>query len=447
MGAATVSIPSTGTQVATAASVATPTTLTPGLPATRANGDVLLCFTCCRSSTPTVSVSGWTQILNIAATNGRIALFALRVDGSEVAPSVVWASLTTGTSGTGAMAQIAAVRGLNASLALSSLADVVGASNDQAASTTAAAGGAAITPTWNGALVLSLTVRLDDAGTWSTLAAAENVTWANVAAAFGSTSGADEAQDWQWGQQSAATLIAAKTKTLSGASSFASSGAMVSLKPLIVVPLGSASSAATPTLAVTAATQVPLGSAASAATAALSLSAATAIPLGAAAATATPDAGASRGDRRPSQFGYGRCDTDTRGDGADSSTARLGSHDGDADRSTHGGDRYPARERGGNGDPDSSAQRRDGDRARFGSGSGIGKRVARTDSADRGCHSAGECAVGHEPRDQRSHARRSCSGERASKHVARRECHDCSFRLAQQVRAQLRRSRSVRERG
>ena len=107
------SIVSTGTTDETATNVPTSDTLTPGLPGTRSNGDILLCFTTCRSATASVSVStsGWTEILNAAGTVGKIALFACKVDGSESAAECAWTGLTSGTSGSPAAARIACVRG------------------------------------------------------------------------------------------------------------------------------------------------------------------------------------------------------------------------------------------------------------------------------------------------------------------------------------------------
>src|SRR4051794_2447533 len=116
-----------GAVVASAATVVTPTTLTPATGSGYAIGDTLLCFTACRSATPTVATpAGWTSILNVTGTNGRLVLFGkVAASTSEAAPSVVWSSLTTGASGTPVQAVVAAFRNL-ASL----VADVAGAAND-----------------------------------------------------------------------------------------------------------------------------------------------------------------------------------------------------------------------------------------------------------------------------------------------------------------------------
>lgn len=240
-----VSIPSVGTTAETATNVSTPTTLSPGLPATRAVGDILLCLTVCRSSTPTVSVStaGWAELANVAATNARIALYACKVTGSEAAAQPVWAGLTTGTSGTGASAQIACVRGLDITLALTALVHKLSAAQNQTASSTAQAMGATITPTLPNSAVFSLALRQDNDVTdanWPVIGTAENITWAKVAAVLNSASGADHAQSFQWGQQGAAAAIAAKTVTVSGGSSDASSAILVSLLTAIFKAIAAA---------------------------------------------------------------------------------------------------------------------------------------------------------------------------------------------------------------
>jgi hypothetical protein len=244
-----VSIPSVGSTSETASNVATPTTLTPGLPGTRAVGDILLCATVCRSGTPTVScsTSGWVELANVSGTNGRLALYACLVTGSELAAQPVWASLTTGTSGTGASAQIAAVRGLDFSQApLTGLLHQLSAAQNQAASTTIQAMGATITPTKANSAIFSIAVRQDNDvtdGNWPVIATANNITWAKVAAVLNSGSGADHAQSFQWGQQGAATAIAAKTVTVTAGSSDASSAILVSLLTATAKTLGAATSA------------------------------------------------------------------------------------------------------------------------------------------------------------------------------------------------------------
>lgn len=223
------SLISSGTLDASATNVANPTNLAPGLPGTRVNGDVLLLLTSCRSATPTVATpAGWTPLANIAGTNGRIALFARAVDGTEAVPTVAWSGMTTGNSGTPALAQISCFRGLSPTLA--SLADVVGAASNQAAATSPGAAGAGITTLLNNDLVLVLSTRQDDAGTWATLGASDSVTWAKVVATGVTTSGSDMAQEWQYGVKTTAGAIAAKSITITGGASAASSGVIVALK-------------------------------------------------------------------------------------------------------------------------------------------------------------------------------------------------------------------------
>jgi hypothetical protein len=216
-----------GAAVASAGNVVTPTTLTPPTGTGYAVGDTLLCFTACSSATPTVATpAGWTSILNVTGTNGRIALFAkVAASTSEAAPSVVWSGLTIGTSGTPCQAMVAAFTNLEDSV-LASMADVVGASANGAASTATSAGGAAITTTLDKSLVLSLTTRLDDAFTTFTAPAG----FTNVTAAQGTTSGADFAMGWAYQVKTPAGAVTAPNFGLTGASSFASTGVMVALK-------------------------------------------------------------------------------------------------------------------------------------------------------------------------------------------------------------------------
>lgn len=233
----TVVITNSTALVASAGNVANPTTLLPTYPnPLPATGEVVLILTQCRSATPTVATpSGWTSLLNITGTNGRIALFAKIIDGSETpggTVNVVWSGLTTGTSGTPCIARMASVSGLDTAGGLGSIVDVAGTISNQAASTTVAAGGSAITTTRDESMVIVISTRLDDVGTWATLGVSDTVTWAKVTATSITTSGADMAMEWQWGQRVAAGSIAAKSFTLSGASSFASSGVMIALKAI-----------------------------------------------------------------------------------------------------------------------------------------------------------------------------------------------------------------------
>lgn len=214
------------------AGVVNPTTLTPANPTGYAVGDTLLCFTACRSATPTVATpAGWTSILNITGTNGRLALFAKRAAStSEAAPSVVWSGMTTGTAGTPAEAQVAAFKNLDVP---ATVADVTGAVANGAASTATSAGGAAITTLAANDLVVSLTTRLDDAFTTFTAPAG----FTNVAAASGTVSGSDMAIGWAYQVKAAAGAVTAPNFGLTGATSFASSGVMIALKALVSPPL------------------------------------------------------------------------------------------------------------------------------------------------------------------------------------------------------------------
>lgn len=209
--------------VTSANNVATPTTLTPTLPA-HATGDTLLCYTACRSATPTVATpSGWTQLLNVTGTNGRLVLFGkIAASGSETAPSVVWSGLTTGTSGTPVQAQCAVFTGMLGTM--TGLVDVTGTVEDGAASTTVSASGAAVTTATDFDLVLSLTTRLDDAGTFTQPSGFTMIGQA------GSTSGADFATAWAFLVKTPAGSVAPADFSLASAVSFASSGVLVALK-------------------------------------------------------------------------------------------------------------------------------------------------------------------------------------------------------------------------
>jgi hypothetical protein len=211
-----------GALAATGNNVSTPNTLTPSTGSGYAVGDLLLCFTACRSATPTVATpAGWTPLINITGTNGRLAVFGkIATSTSEAAPSVTWSTLTTGTSGTPAAAIVAAFT--QAALTV----DVAGTIANGAASTATSAGGSTITTLTNNDLVLALTTRLDDAFTTFTAPAG----FTNVTAAQGTTSGADFAIGWAYQVKATAGSVTAPNFGLTGASSFASSGVMLSLK-------------------------------------------------------------------------------------------------------------------------------------------------------------------------------------------------------------------------
>lgn len=223
--AAPIPIGTPGVAVFSAGNVATPTNLTPSTGSGYAIGDVLLCFTACRSATPTVATpSGWTLLLNVTGTNGRIALFGkIATSTIEAAPTVAWSGLTTGTSGTPCGARIQAFRGLSLDV------DVTSTIQNGAASTTASASGNAMTIVSADDLALCLSTRLDDVGTWS---APTSLAMIN---ANGSTSGADFTFAWAYGSGPAVGSFAPVDFGLSGAVSFASSGIAIALKAKVVV--------------------------------------------------------------------------------------------------------------------------------------------------------------------------------------------------------------------
>ena len=215
-----------GAVVTSLDAVANPTTLQPPMSTGHAVGDTLLLFTCCRSPTPTVATpTGWTQLLNVAGANGRLALFALKVTtGSEAVPSVVWSGLTAGTAGTPVQARIAAFRNLNND-DLTAMIDVVGAVADGSASTSSSNAGGAVTTVAERDLVIALTTRQEPTG--SILAASG---FTSISASMGTTSGADFAMAWSYQVKDDASAGAASNFTLSGAQSATSSGVKIALK-------------------------------------------------------------------------------------------------------------------------------------------------------------------------------------------------------------------------
>lgn len=102
-----------GTAVYTANNVASPTTLSPTKNASTANGDLMVLVTASRSITATVATpSGWDLATGFpkasgTTSGGKIYIFTRIADGTaNDAPSVVWSSLTTGTSGDSCSARI-----------------------------------------------------------------------------------------------------------------------------------------------------------------------------------------------------------------------------------------------------------------------------------------------------------------------------------------------------
>lgn len=215
----------TGAAVASANNVQNPTTLNPVLPAHQF-GDLLLCATFCRATAPTVATpSGWTQLINIAGTICKIALFGkVAASASESNPSVVWSGLTTGTGGTPVQAQCAVFS--NMLNLIASIVDILGAVENAAGSTTTVASGAPITTLTDEALVLSLAARPDDVGTW---AAPSGFTLVGSAL---TTSGADMAFGWAYQIKTVKGSVAPADFGLSGgAVSQSSLGILIALKP------------------------------------------------------------------------------------------------------------------------------------------------------------------------------------------------------------------------
>lgn len=220
---------SAGAQVNSAATVVTPTSLVPALPATRTTGEWLLCFTACPSPTPTVATpSGWQLLWNVTGANGRLACFGHKVDGSEAAPTVTWSGLTTGAAGTPCTARIMDMGSGWLESAGLLVVDTLGAVTDQAASATINAGGTGFT-TSGGTYVFGHGVRSDDAVTTIIDTGGEPVPWV-VFVADSSTSGADMMQIISANDgPPAGSVINDHTWTLTGGASFVSSGLMIAM--------------------------------------------------------------------------------------------------------------------------------------------------------------------------------------------------------------------------
>ena len=211
--------------VASATSVVTPTNLAPTLPTHQAD-DLLLCYTACRLAAPTVATpAGWTQLLNVAGTNQRVALFGkVAASSSETTPTVTWSGLTTGTSGSTVAAQCAAFTGMQNNI--TGITDVLGAVENGAASATAVASGTAITTLIADDLVLSLTTRPDDVGVWTAGIPAGFTEIGRIA----TTSGADMVIEWTYLVKTTPGSVAPADYTITSGSSFTSTGILIALK-------------------------------------------------------------------------------------------------------------------------------------------------------------------------------------------------------------------------
>lgn len=106
-----------GSTVHAANSVANPTSLTPTKGGSTVNGDLLVCWTWCRSITATVGTpSGWDlgtgfPKRSATASGGSIYVFTRIADGSgSDGPTVTWTGVTTGTSGDTSSAVILSVQ-------------------------------------------------------------------------------------------------------------------------------------------------------------------------------------------------------------------------------------------------------------------------------------------------------------------------------------------------
>src|SRR5690348_12167077 len=162
---------SAGTRSFTANNVASPSTLTPGAPSGKAVGDILVLWTWSRSNTATCATpSGWNVLSGTpkrsgTSSGGTLYVFTRTADGSASdTPSVVWSSLTTGTSGDASGAVIEAYTG-----ATELLDGSVSASDLSAQTTTSVI--PATTTSVNNSMVLGFAMKLNESsGQTSTVA-------------------------------------------------------------------------------------------------------------------------------------------------------------------------------------------------------------------------------------------------------------------------------------
>ena len=151
-----------GTQVNTAANVATPTTLSPNAPAGREVGNLLVLVTNSRGiGASAATPSNWNTVTGFPVTSGtasggKIYIFTRIADGTATDnASFAWSSLTTGTSGDSASARILAFRNTRETRDA-----IAGTPTDQAATTTFNI--PAITTAVNGAIIIGLAMRVHD---------------------------------------------------------------------------------------------------------------------------------------------------------------------------------------------------------------------------------------------------------------------------------------------
>lgn len=191
----------------------------------------MFCFTSCTSATPTVATpSGWQLIYNVTGTNGRLALFALKVTGSEAVPTVTWSGLTTGTSGTPCTARIINFGTGFLESAGALVVDVLGAVASQAADATINAGGLSLTTVGADTFFFAYGLRNDDALTAVVDAGGEPVAWI-LAVADQLTSGADACvlMSYNYGPSTAGAIVNDHTWTITSGTSIASTGVMVAM--------------------------------------------------------------------------------------------------------------------------------------------------------------------------------------------------------------------------
>lgn len=204
------------------------------LPGIRFTNELLLMLTMAPAANGTSTVTtgpgaSWTTLFLNVGVNMKMSAWVRLVDGTETSPSITWGGLTIGTGGSPAIACCMCIAGLQQSV--TGIADVVGTPMEQAASSTIQAGGNGITTVTPNAVVFLIAARTDDdiIGGMDNPPATE-FPWTRLDFEW-TTSGADAGFEMYWGTKVTPGAIAAKTLSMTGATSDTSTGIMFALKP------------------------------------------------------------------------------------------------------------------------------------------------------------------------------------------------------------------------
>jgi hypothetical protein len=182
--------------------------VTPGMPASIAKGDLLLCWAATRGTTGTVGLpSGWTSLVQLA----NVRLIGKIYDGSEAAPTIVM----TSSGGNDCSAQIAAWRNAQLSLISSTSQTNGGAQNIAVPALTGL--------DRDNCLVVVCGWKQDD---WTSVAALTGFT---EIAEFTSTAGADHGLVWDYVIQTTVAATSSTTFTVTGGTSQQSKAVVVAL--------------------------------------------------------------------------------------------------------------------------------------------------------------------------------------------------------------------------